>query len=70
MSKDEEYRSQAAYAEKQARSAKSETDREAWLRISQGWMSLLHKRPQSDEEAFDVRSAAVGTGQEDSVSSH
>ena len=70
MSKDEEYRGQAAYAEKQARSAKSEMDREAWLRIAQGWMSLLSKRPQSEDEAFDVRTAAVGTGQKDSESSH
>jgi hypothetical protein len=70
MGKDQEYHSQAAYAEKQARSAKSDMDREAWLRIAQGWMSLLRKRHPSDEEAFDVRSAAIGTGQEDSESSH
>jgi hypothetical protein len=36
MNKDEEYRRQAAEAEKQARSAKFDSDRESWLRISQG----------------------------------
>jgi hypothetical protein len=36
MSTDEEYRRQAAYAEKQARAAKQDSDREAWLRIAQG----------------------------------
>jgi hypothetical protein len=36
MSTDEEYRRQAANAEKQARSAKSDADREAWLRVAQG----------------------------------
>jgi hypothetical protein len=32
MSNEDEYRRQAADAEKQARSAKFDTDREAWLR--------------------------------------
>jgi hypothetical protein len=36
MSTDEEYRRQAALAEKQARAAKLDSDREAWLRIAQG----------------------------------
>jgi hypothetical protein len=49
MSSDDEYRKQAAEAEKQARSALSELDREQWLRIAQGWMSMLRKRPQFDE---------------------
>jgi hypothetical protein len=53
-------------AEKQARTAKLDTDREAWLRIAQGWMSLLRKRPQRDAEAFNDQSAAQGTGQKDS----
>jgi hypothetical protein len=70
MSKDEEYRRQAADAEKQAKSAKFDTDREAWLRIAQGWMSLLRKRPQSAEEAFDAQSNAKGTGQQDSEASN
>src|SRR6266404_2530663 len=40
----------------------------AWLRIAQGWMSLLRKRPQSDEEAFNAQTKAKGTGQDDSES--
>jgi hypothetical protein len=70
MSKDEEYRRQAADAEKQAKSARLDTDREAWLRIAQGWMSLLRRRPSSAEEAFDAQSNAQGTGQEDSEASN
>ena len=70
MSTDEEYRRQAANAEKQARSAKSDGDREAWLRVDQGWVSLRSKGPQSNEEAFDARRAAKGNGQEDSETSH
>jgi hypothetical protein len=64
MSSDEEYRMQAAEAEKQARLAKTDFDRESWLRIAQGWMSLLRKRPQSNEEAFEVQSAAKRTQDE------
>jgi len=70
MSDDEEYRRQAAEAEKQARSAKFDSDREAWLRIAQGWLSLLRKRPQSAEEVFDAQSKAKATGQDDSGSSN
>jgi hypothetical protein len=62
MSTDEEYRRQAALAEKQALAAKLDSDREAWLRIAQGWMSLLRKRPQSDEQAFNAQTTAEGTG--------
>ena len=72
MNKDEdEYRQQAADAERQAQSAKSDLDRAAWLRVAQGWLGLLHKRPQSDEEAaFNAQSKAKGTGQDDSESSN
>jgi hypothetical protein len=63
------YSDQAAEAEKQARSAKNDLDRESWLRIAQGWMSMLPKRPQLDGQAFDAESKAKATGQEDSESS-
>ena len=70
MNGDDEYRWQAAEAAKQARSAKFDSDREAWLRIAQGWLSLLRKRPQSAEEVFDAQSKAKATGQDDSGSSN
>jgi hypothetical protein len=67
---DDDFRRQAADAEKQAQAARSDVDRQAWLRISQGWMSLLRKRPQSDEDAFEAKSSAVKTTDKDSDSSH
>jgi hypothetical protein len=67
---DDEYRRQAADAERQARSAKNDLDRASWLRIAQGWLSLLRRRPQSDEEAFDAQTKAKGTGQDDSESTN
>jgi hypothetical protein len=70
MNNDEEYRHQAAEAEKQARLATNDIDRAAWLRVATGWLSLLSKRPQSDEEAFNAKAKVQGTGQGDSESSH
>jgi hypothetical protein len=70
MTSDEEFRRQAAHAEKQALSARSDYDREAWLRIAQGWMSLLKRRPVTDEDAFEARSSATKTGDTDSDTSH
>jgi hypothetical protein len=69
MNSEDEYRRQAAEAERQARSAKSELDRAAWLRVAQGWLGLLRKRPQSDEEARS-QNKAKDTGQDDSQSSN
>jgi hypothetical protein len=48
---DEEFRQQATNAENQARAAKNEIDRAAWMRIAQGWLSLLRKRPQSEDDS-------------------
>jgi hypothetical protein len=49
MSSDDEYRRQAAYAEKQSQLAINDMDRDSWLRIAQCYMSLLRKRPQSED---------------------
>jgi hypothetical protein len=51
MSNDDEYRRQATEAENQARRAINQIDREAWLKVAEGWRSLLRKRPQSDDES-------------------
>jgi len=66
MSSEDEYRRQAAEAERQSRLAKNDTDRAAWLRVAQGWLSMLRKRPQSEEEAFDREAAAKKTHSDDS----
>ena len=51
MNGDDEYRRMAEEAERQARAAKNELDRESWLKIAQGWRGLLRKRPQSDDDS-------------------
>ena len=71
MNRDEdEYQRLSADAERQARSAKSELDRAAWLRVAQGWLSLMSRRPQNAEEDFNAQTKAKGTGQDDSESSN
>jgi hypothetical protein len=69
-SREEEYLRQAQLAERQARTAKLDTEREAWLRIAQGWMSMVRKPPQTATESFDAQIKAEGTGQEDSEASN
>jgi hypothetical protein len=45
LTKDDEYRRLAVEAVRQSRLAKTERDREAWLGIAEGWMSLVRERP-------------------------
>ena len=65
MNSDDVYRRHAAEADRQARLARNELDRAAWLRVAQGWSSLLRKHPLSDEEAFGAQSPSQGHRQDD-----
>ena len=51
MDRESEYRAKAEAAQREADRAPDEVQRAAWLRIGQGWLGLLRKRPQSDDEA-------------------
>ena len=64
----DEYRRNAAEAQRMADRAVHELDRARWLRLVQGWLSLLPKRPQTAQEAFDDQVADKGTGQEQNQS--
>ena len=68
MSTQDDYRKNAAEAQRQADRAASLVDREAWLRVAQGWLSLLKKPPQTLEETFDEALADKGTRQDDTKS--
>jgi hypothetical protein len=59
MTSDDEYRRQAADAQKQADRARNDEDRASWLHIAQGWLSLIRKP--TAEEAFDAVVAAKRT---------
>ncbi|WP_377831161.1 hypothetical protein ACFKHW_38585 (plasmid) [Bradyrhizobium lupini] len=69
MHSDDEYRRQAADAQKEADRARYDEDRASWLRVAQGWLSLIRKR-RPEEDAFEARSNAEGTGQPDSDASN
>jgi hypothetical protein len=49
MDRDAEYRAKAEEAQRQADRSTSEVERAAWLRIVDGFLGLLRKRPQSDD---------------------
>ena len=70
MGTEDEYRRHAADAQKEADRARNELDRASWLRVAEGWLSLLKPKPQAAEEAFDQLSADKGTRQDESKSSH
>ena len=70
MNRDKEFRRNAAEAQKRADRAKSDEDRASWLRIAQGWLSLISGRGQTEDEAFEERSRTAGTGQDRSNESH
>jgi hypothetical protein len=70
MDRDEDYRQQAEAAQVNADQAKSDSDRASWLRIAQGWMSLVRNRKSSLAEKFDEQVKDQGTRQEDSTESH
>jgi hypothetical protein len=70
MSTDDEYRRNAEEAERQAQRAISDLDRAAWLRIAQGWVSMVRSRPQIPQESFDQEVSDEGTGQDESKSPH
>ena len=70
MSTDDEYRKQANYAQDMAERLTSPLDKESWLRVAQGWLSLIRKRPQTAAENFNEELEERGTKQDDSTGSH
>jgi hypothetical protein len=69
MTTDDEYRRHALDAMGFADRARSDMDRAAWLQIAEGWQSLVRSR-QPDDDAFEARTKALGTGQEPSEEAH
>jgi hypothetical protein len=61
MHEDNEYRQQAADAQRFADRAVSDADKATWLRIAQGWLALIRRPDQTDHEAFDAANKAHGT---------
>jgi hypothetical protein len=69
MNRNDEYRHNAALAQKQADKCISDVDREGWLKVTQGWLSMIRTRPTASEK-FETATAEQGTKQENSESSH
>jgi hypothetical protein len=70
MNRYERYQLNANVAQKQADRAKTESEKVAWLRLAEGWLSLVLSRPKTSAEQFDDRVKEKGTGQTPSDVSH
>lgn len=73
----EQYRRNAAYARQWAERASNADDKKKWLRLAEGWQSLIRVRPhsieelqQGAEEKFDQATSEHGTGQDVTHRSH
>ena len=66
----DQYRQNAAEAQRQADRAVNDDDRARWLGLVHGWLSLLPKRRETAQEAFDQEVSDKGTGQDGSKSSN
>jgi hypothetical protein len=77
----DEYRHQADFCERMARRAATPELKASWLRLAADWLALVRAN-ESDgaadggasaktaEQQFEDIADAIGTGQEDSTSSH
>jgi hypothetical protein len=70
MGSQDEYRRYAEHAQKEADRSRNELDRASWLRVAQGWLSLLKRPARTAQEAFDDLATDKSTGQGESKSSH
>jgi hypothetical protein len=50
MDRDAEYRAKAEEAQRQADRSNGEVEWTAWLRVAQGFLGLMRKRPQGGDD--------------------
>jgi hypothetical protein len=61
VNRDDEFRRNAAEAQRSARRARTDDERANWVQLAEGWLGLLRKGPQS-RGAFDIKIAAKNNG--------
>jgi len=69
MSRNDEYRANAAECQRMASVTRNPVDKQTWLEMAQHWMHLIKIR-QTSEEKFDQAERARGTHQAKSKESH
>ena len=65
-----QYIQQAEHCQAEALKMQADDMREAWLRLAQGWLDMLPRKTTPVVVEFDRMADSMGTGQEDSTSSH
>jgi hypothetical protein len=60
----DKYRANAVAAQRQADRATSPEDKASWLRLVEGWLSLLPNTKRTASENFDDEAKSKGSGQD------
>jgi hypothetical protein len=64
MKRDDHYRQMADEAQRMANEASCARDRESWLRLACGWLSMITGEPRTDADRFEEAANIKGTGQD------
>ena len=70
MTDHDEFRRQAAEAQREADKAISDVDKAAWLKVAQGWLELIRRPKQFASDKFDNQERIEGTHQKRSEAEH
>jgi hypothetical protein len=70
MSKDDEYRANAAECQRMSEITKNPADKQTWLEMAAGWMRMIRQPQPSASDKFDEAEKTQGTGQARSGSEH
>ena len=64
MDQYDKYRANAADAQREANRTTNSEDKASWLRLVEGWLSLLPRGKRSASENFDDETTSKSTGQD------
>ena len=70
MSKNDEYRANAAECQRMAEKTKNPGEKQTWLEMAGSWLRMIRQPDPSASDSFDAAEKAQGTGQTRSGSEH
>jgi hypothetical protein len=70
MSKNDEYRANAAECQRMAEITKNPAEKQTWLEMAASWLRMVKQPRPSASDKFDAATLARGTGQKKSDAEH
>jgi hypothetical protein len=70
MTRDDEYRANAAECQRMADSSRDPNDRATWLKMAASWLSMIEGADEAQADAFNAAAQTYGTGQPGSTAEH